>query len=412
MAYEIPRLAQQPRRTRVVAMRKPYQVGSLALLCSGCLQPATCVELLSCPVETADAGDDQDAGEGSTDTADPNSDSGTTPNTTSNVAVGASDADVPTLTSTDALLDAATSAEVTDDAADTPTDGAVDAQSSGSAEVSLQGDASASDSGASSKRQWSSPVVLQNVNTEDYETSPSISADGLELYFMRSSGGGGNATLFVAKRSSLSTSFETAVAVNGSHTSGGINTTGSEEEPEISNSGLELYFVRNGKLMVASRSSVIAVWESAEEVPGIDSDAHSPTLAGDGLTLYFTQYGETDCGTSGYCVKRITRLAIGQPWSAVPSTPESFGGLSYASVAISHDNLELVLCERGSDALAAAVQSHRTSTAGAFSTFDTIVNFPADDEVAGCSFNHDASELFLTVRREDFNTDIAVSLPL
>lgn len=32
------------------------------------------------------------------------------------------------------------------------------------------------------------------------------------------------------------------------------------------------------------------------------------------------------------------------------SAPESFGGLSYAS---SHDNLELVLCERANDALVA-----------------------------------------------------------
>lgn len=66
-------------------MRSIRVLASLAFLCSGCLQPATCVELLSCPVEDSDAST-QPSGDGgvesSTDQSLDSASSGTASNTT------------------------------------------------------------------------------------------------------------------------------------------------------------------------------------------------------------------------------------------------------------------------------------------------------------------------------------------
>ncbi len=58
---------------------------------------------------------------------------------------------------------------------------------------------------------------------------------------------------------------------------------------------------------------------------------------------------------------------------------------------------------------ATAGEARQNSTAEPFTNFDTIVDFTASDDVAGCSLNHDGEEP-LTVRTGDLNTDIALSL--
>ncbi len=153
---------------------------------------------------------------------------------------------------------------------------------------------------------FGTPTNLVPVVNSGYEDGgPSISADGLALFFHSSrSGGSGVADLWVTKRPTVSDPWDTTVNL------GALVNSGAEDRaPSISADGLELYFHsdRSGgqgsvDIWVTTRETTEDDWSAPMNIgPSVNSSVfdRNPDFSADGLTLYFVSnrpggYGDTD----------------------------------------------------------------------------------------------------------------------
>jgi len=136
---------------------------------------------------------------------------------------------------------------------------------------------------------WGTPVNLgRPVNSGDYDNHPSISADGLMLFF--GSARDGNYDLYVTQRATTDSPWTVPVNV-GTET----NTLYNELSPNISADGLCLYFDRRSAagdrdIWVAARDprsdgpTVAVNLGPLVNTPYQDTD---PSISADGQTLYF-----------------------------------------------------------------------------------------------------------------------------
>ena len=134
------------------------------------------------------------------------------------------------------------------------------------------------------------------VNSEDEDVSPAVSPDGLELYFtsFRTDGHGG-ADIWISKRKTTIDSWGPPENLGPL-----INSSAHEVTPSLSADGLELYFTsgqENGEprssLYVTKRDTIDAPWSAPVRLdPAINREAcqWNPTISHDGLLLFFTDY--------------------------------------------------------------------------------------------------------------------------
>ncbi len=200
------------------------------------------------------------------------------------------------------------------------------------------------------------PVNLgPNVNTPAYEYDPSISADGLELYFQSNrTDGYGQSDLYVARRATGGDEWQSVENLGP-----GVNTAAAESGPSISADGLTLYFnadrsdtLGGHDLYVTTRASRSEPWGKPVNLgPVVNSEFGdiNPNISRDGLSLFFADVegdtvaprpggrGDTDIWVS-------TRASLSDPWG----TPVNLGipinsGWSDGSPDISADGLLLFL---------------------------------------------------------------------
>jgi hypothetical protein len=138
---------------------------------------------------------------------------------------------------------------------------------------------------------WNEPVNLgPTINSEYYDNHPSISADGLTLYFDSRRPGvpdqSGLNDLYVSRRATVNDPWGDPEPL-------GFNTDGYEYSPDIARDGLTLYYdspLAGRDLWVTKRASPDEPWHKgvplgpACNTPGIDTD---PSLAADTSLLYF-----------------------------------------------------------------------------------------------------------------------------
>lgn len=176
-------------------------------------------------------------------------------------------------------------------------------------------------------RQWGNPERVLNINTpESNETSPSATADHLELYFVRSYQG--TSGVFVASRSSPESPWGIPIpALATSELKGSF--------PEVSPNGLELYFNTGIIIHRSVRPSRTAVWSAPTEL----FSGGGVALTGDALTMYHTSY---DTNPS-YQIRKRTRTSIGATWG--PEEPVAGIGpsLRYNSISVDEHDLYVVL---------------------------------------------------------------------
>jgi Tol biopolymer transport system component len=129
-------------------------------------------------------------------------------------------------------------------------------------------------------------TVLANVNTGN-QYNPSITADGLTLFFASfRSGGVGDNDIYQATRGTTSAGFtNTRLAPN-------VNTTASEVQPYVTHDGTAMYFVRalaTGATVFRAAGSVTAGFTNAAVVAEVDGATNDsdPVPSADGLTLYW-----------------------------------------------------------------------------------------------------------------------------
>ena len=127
------------------------------------------------------------------------------------------------------------------------------------------------------------------VNTSGWDTQPSISADGLTLYFCsHRTGGFGNRDIYVATRETTDDDWGTPVNLGST-----VNSSALDDGPSISADGLSLYFcsLRPGDsgLWLTRRETTDEPFGPAVNFgPPVDSpnDAY-PSISGDDLSLFF-----------------------------------------------------------------------------------------------------------------------------
>ncbi len=164
------------------------------------------------------------------------------------------------------------------------------------------------------------------VNSSANDGGPSISADGLSLFFQsRRADGFGGRDLWVATRGSVSDPWGTPVNLGPT-----INTPVGEYGVSISSDGLSLYFDTRQSgasgaiddLWVATRATTDDDWRNPVNLgPTVNSSAddRNPDISADDLALYFNS--NRPGGVGGYDLWVTTRETIHDPWG----TPVNLG---------------------------------------------------------------------------------------
>ena len=156
---------------------------------------------------------------------------------------------------------------------------------------------------------WGDPVNLgATVNSSKSDADPCISVDGLELYFRSNrSGGYGYTDLWVSKRPTTEEPWGNPVNLGLT-----INSPDFERGPSISADGLALFFTSDR--FTGSRGWDADIWLTRRETkdsawgepinlgPGINTtyEEDAPSISADGRTLYFADYYSTTIRPGGH----------------------------------------------------------------------------------------------------------------
>ncbi len=170
------------------------------------------------------------------------------------------------------------------------------------------------------------------INSSSTDAGPSLSADGLSLHFSSNRPGGlGGWELYVATRASISDPWGTAVNLGPT-----INSSAHESHPSISADGLSLYFGEGpffdirprpggfggSDIWMASRATTSDPWATPVNLgPMVNSSAHDwvPSISADGLSLYFSS--DRPGGSGGHDLWMTTRPTVYDAWG----TPMNLG---------------------------------------------------------------------------------------
>ena len=144
---------------------------------------------------------------------------------------------------------------------------------------------------------WAGPVNLgQIVNSESFDGGPCISPDGLELYFESRRPGGLSSVsdIWVSRRAAIDAPWSVPVNLGPP-----VNSQGADVVPSISVDGLQLYFAssRDGgygmfDIYVSTRQTKDDDWSVPINLgPVVNSTTYQwfPHVSGDGRTLFFAR---------------------------------------------------------------------------------------------------------------------------
>jgi len=187
---------------------------------------------------------------------------------------------------------------------------------------------------------WGPATNLAILNSTVDDRQPNISSDGLTLIFTSSRvGGHGGLDLYMSTRASLGDPW-------GAPTNMGniLNTASGEAGPSISDDGLSLYFhsdrasgLGSADLYVSTRAATVDAWGTPINLGAtVNSTTFdvAPVIASDGLTLYF--HTLRPGGVGAHDIWKTTRASVADPWGtpvALPTPvnsiePETGPGLS------------------------------------------------------------------------------------
>ncbi len=169
---------------------------------------------------------------------------------------------------------------------------------------------------------WGEPENLgPKVNSSSNEAAPSISADGRTLVFNR-----GYSSIYATIRETKDAPWGTPVSLSLS--------LGAGYGPNISADGLSLYFGSNRSggfgsddIWVSTRATTDDPWQEPVNLgPIVNSSAHEarPSISSDGRVLFFSGYAMGPYRDGGYGIADIwmtTRATASDPWG----TPVNLG---------------------------------------------------------------------------------------
>ncbi len=182
---------------------------------------------------------------------------------------------------------------------------------------------------------WTEPEALgPEVNLGDYNVTPSLSRDGLALWFTPVGGtkaaaqGQGDDDLWVSSRKSLGAPWEAATNVGPP-----INTKGKDINAAVSGDGLTVVFWRYPafSLYESKRATTTAPWSEPVNLSAqLGNNINNPCLSPDALELHFTSI-------STHNIYLSTRPDRNAPWGTPTELPQLSGGLEAAAIWVSPD---------------------------------------------------------------------------
>jgi Tol biopolymer transport system component len=235
---------------------------------------------------------------------------------------------------------------------------------------------------------WGQPVNLgPSVNTVHEITDPSLSSDGLSLYFADGPfgsflpGGYGDMDLWVATRDTTSEPFGARVNLGPTLNNGGPN-----EWPCISADGLSLYcsgWYRGSlglcDLWVSTRTSTSENWSAPQNLLTVSSPwgDGAPDISADGLALFFISTRPRDFTSfDDFELWMATRKTASEPFGTPVKLPPRVNTEPYSALHphVSADGFTLYFC------------SNRPGGLGATDLWQTavipLVDFNGDGTVA------------------------------
>jgi hypothetical protein len=194
---------------------------------------------------------------------------------------------------------------------------------------------------------YDTPVHLNSlINTPGFEGKPSLSSDGLELYFVSDRpgalGGPGDQDIYVSRRASTLDDWAAPERVPPPISSPFFDIT-----PTISLDGLALYFASNRPipnsapdLFVSHRVSVNDPWGPAENLgPGVNTALFEGSISPspDELTIYFAAIAPPDFAFHLY---KSTRNSTDQPFGPreLVESPINSSGNDYGPALTPNQN--------------------------------------------------------------------------
>jgi len=194
---------------------------------------------------------------------------------------------------------------------------------------------------------WEAPVNLgSTVNSGENDWEPSISADGLSLFFCSSDGH--HLDLWVTTRVTTDEPWSTPVNLGPT-----VNSSTDDSGPSISADGLTLYFNSrrasgsDHDLYVTTRATKEDDWVTPVNLGTTVNSSVSdgpPSISADGQLLFFSF--DRPGGVDGLDLWVTTRPTVGEPWE-IPLNPGAPLNTAYAegSPCISSDGLSLYFCD-------------------------------------------------------------------
>jgi len=187
------------------------------------------------------------------------------------------------------------------------------------------------------------------VNSISNEQAPDISADGLELYFSEyqgapyRAGGQGQSDIWVTTRQTKDDPWDIPVNLGPV-----VNSSVRDEHPSISSDGLSLYFGSNragGRgaedLWVITRETKDSPWGEPINLGSTVNSTYpdwDPDISADGLSLYFADYLSPRPGGHGeWDIYVATRSTLSDPWSR----PVNIGQIINSSAIDSCPNISI-----------------------------------------------------------------------
>jgi hypothetical protein len=165
-------------------------------------------------------------------------------------------------------------------------------------------------------RPFSAPEPIAELNTPDFESGPSLSADGLTICFESDRpGGAGSADLYVASRRDRGSRFDAPVAL------AAVNSGDWDANCNLDGAGLSIVFAGRvasgggGKdLWTASRPDTSAAFRAPAPLSGANTQhaEDQPCLSADGLALYFAS--DRPGGSGGYDIYVARRETLSAPF--------------------------------------------------------------------------------------------------
>jgi Tol biopolymer transport system component len=240
------------------------------------------------------------------------------------------------------------------------------------------------------------------VNTTFVDRFPDISSDDLDLYF--TSDRGGNEDIWLSSRLNASDPFGTPTDAG---ILAGVNDASAiDRAPSISSNGLALFFSsdRAGSsgmdIWIATRAATADVFSTPGNVGAVNSTANeiAPDISSDGLTLFWSS-DRTDLGGSGSMdIYMATRAAIGDPFgSAVNITAINTAG-NEQGASISSDGLSLYFAADGGLGIGGfdIFVSTRNSLLDPFGTASIVDNVNSNFGDLAPSISSDSSTLYFS----------------